>query len=234
MSGNPWHRRYHSDALAGMLSLSLEERGAYQTVLDLIYDRGGPIADNERLLAGYMGCSIRKWRSLRQALIDQGKLVLANGLLSNSRAEKEIENDAKTRRKLAENGSKGGHKRAENAKNDNENRETELAALQQGSSLRARSRSQKPDIPLDKSNGAFDPEKLMFDSGVKLLREAGRSEVQARSIIGKWKRDHGVEAVIAGIGEAVRQGIAEPVSWLEARWAIRNADPWNGLTGGPC
>ena len=102
MSGNPWHRRYHSDALAGMLSLTLEERGAYQTVLDLIYDRGGPIADNERLLAGYMNCSLRKWRSLRETLIEKGKLTASDGHLSNSRAEKLLENDAKTSQKRIE------------------------------------------------------------------------------------------------------------------------------------
>ena len=91
MSDNPWHRRYHSDALTGMLSLTLEERGAYQTVLDMIYDRGGPIADHDRVLAGYMGCSVRKWRSLREKLIASGKLT------ARKRTRKRRENEPKTR-----------------------------------------------------------------------------------------------------------------------------------------
>jgi uncharacterized protein YdaU (DUF1376 family) len=207
MAGNPWHRRYHSDALAGMLSLTLEERGAYQTVLDLIYDRSGPIADNERLLSGYMGCSIRK-----------GKLVAADGFLTNPRAEKQLENDAKTARKLAENGAKGGRKKAENAKNGNENNNSGLAELGGGSSLpEARSQS----IPLSNDNGVPDPEKIMFDTGVRLLKATGKSEAQARTLIGKWKRDHGVPEVIMGIAEAARLGITEPVAWLEARWRTR-------------
>jgi len=65
MSANPWHKRYHSDALHGFMSLTLEERGAFQTILDLIYDRGSALIDNDRLLAGYMGVSLRKWNSLR-------------------------------------------------------------------------------------------------------------------------------------------------------------------------
>lgn len=149
MSGNPWHRRYHSDALAGMLSLTLEERGAYQTVLDLIYDRGGPIADNERLLAGYMNCSIRKWRALRASLIEQGKLVASEGRLTNPRAEKQLENDAKTARKLAENGAKGGRKRAENLKKGNENNGSALAPLDGGFSL-PEARSQSVSISKEK------------------------------------------------------------------------------------
>jgi uncharacterized protein YdaU (DUF1376 family) len=89
------------------MALTLEERGAYQTLLDLMYDRGGPIADNERLLAGYMGVSLRKWKSLRDDLIGKGKIHLTDeGLLSNSRVEKELENDVKTSRKHAENGLK--------------------------------------------------------------------------------------------------------------------------------
>jgi len=136
MSARPYHKRYHSDALAGFMSLTLEERGAYQTLLDLIYDRGGPLPDNERLLAGYMGISLRKWRVLLEDLIAKRKIVRnQDGHLTNPRAEREIENDAKTARKLAENGSKGGRNRAENAKNANENNETDQAALRPGSSL---------------------------------------------------------------------------------------------------
>lgn len=202
MSANPWHRRYHSDALAGMLSLTLEERGAYQTVLDLIYDRGSAIPDNERLLAGYMGCSIRKWRSLRESLISKGKLAAADGLLSNSRAEKEIENDAKTRRKLAENGSKGGRKNAENAKNANENSETEQARLEQNSSLIPEARSQS--IPLSNDNGPDDPGRAFWDSAKGYL---GKSKA---GLIGKLAGEYGRESVANAITVAMLQSPQPP------------------------
>lgn len=71
-------------------------------------------------------------------------------------------------------------------------------------------------VPLDKeSNGAFDPEKVMFDSGIVLLGEAGKSEPQARAILGKWKRDHGAGLVIEAMGKAQREGAIEPVSFIE-------------------
>ncbi|NIJ18462.1 uncharacterized protein YdaU (DUF1376 family) [Sphingomonas naasensis] len=143
MGAQHYHKRYHSDALAGFMSLTLEERGAYQTILDLIYDRGGPVQDNERLLAGYMGCSVRKWRTLRDDLIAKGKIRLTEaGEITNSRAEKEIENQLKTSRKHAENGSSGGRTRADNTKNANENNESEQAGLKPGSS---HTRYQIPD-----------------------------------------------------------------------------------------
>lgn len=143
MGAQHYHKRYHSDALAGFMSLTLEERGAYQTLLDLIYDRGGPIQDNERLLAGYMGCSVRKWRALRDDLIAKGKIRLTDaGEITNSRAEKEIENQLKTSRKHAENGSNGGRKNAETVKKSNENSGGEQAGLKPGSS---HTRYQIPD-----------------------------------------------------------------------------------------
>lgn len=153
MSARPYHKRYHSDALAGFMALDLEERGAYQTLLDMMYDRGGPLVDNERLLAGYMGCSVRKWRALRDSLIEKRKIhINRDREISNSRVEKELENDAKTTRKLAENGSKGGRTRSAHAEKHNENSETVEAPLNRGSSL-----SQKPEAIINKPSARGSP-----------------------------------------------------------------------------
>lgn len=194
MAGNPWHRRYHSDALAGMLSLTLEERGAYQTVLDLIYDRGGAVHDNDRLLAGYMGCSLRKWKALRESLLAKGKLTATDGFLSNSRAEKEIENTLKTARKHAENGAKGGRNKAENLKNVKENNASDLAGLGNGSSLlEARSQS----IPLSKDNGGDDPDRVFWASARSYLGS------DKASLIGRLSKQYGRQALASAITTAM-------------------------------
>tara|TARA_R110002012_G_scaffold315261_2_gene528920 strand:- start:8688 stop:9323 length:636 start_codon:yes stop_codon:yes gene_type:complete len=113
----PYHRRYHQDALQGYMGLTLEERGAYTTIIDLIYDRGGPIPRNERWLAGAMDCSIRKVRSLLSALLTARKIyITADGKISNHRCEAELENSLKISRKRAENASKP-------RRNDSENRQ---------------------------------------------------------------------------------------------------------------
>ncbi|MEN2786165.1 DUF1376 domain-containing protein [Sphingomonas qilianensis] len=128
MSARPWHKRYHSDALAGFMPLSLEERGAYQTVLDLIYDHGGPIADDERILAAYMRCSPRKWRAVRDQLVGKGKISFnSEGLITNSRAERELGKDAETSRMHAENGLKGARALHGKAKKPHKNSELWVA-----------------------------------------------------------------------------------------------------------
>ena len=109
-----WYKRCGADFIHGTMMLSLEEKGAYSLCLDLIYDRGGPIPDDARWLAGVCGVSTRKWSTIRQRLLDLGKIAVENGLLSNSRADFEILSTNLSSRERAESGAKGGRKRAEN------------------------------------------------------------------------------------------------------------------------
>lgn len=115
----PWYRRFPDNFIAGTVGLTLEEKGAYSLVLDLMYVRGGPVPDEPRYIAGVCNCSVRKWNAIRAKLIDLGKIHAVDGYLTNDRAEKEIENAAKDAQERAENGSKGGNKTAENRTNIN-------------------------------------------------------------------------------------------------------------------
>lgn len=85
-----WHKRYHMDALDGMRSLTLEQRGAYTTILDLIYLRGGSVPDDAMFISGWMGVFPKTWNRIRKALIGAGKLIAEGGLLTNPRATKEV------------------------------------------------------------------------------------------------------------------------------------------------
>jgi uncharacterized protein YdaU (DUF1376 family) len=159
MSKLPWHKRYHSDALTGYQALDLEERGAYTTLLDLMYDRGEALQMTDRLLAGYLNVSVRKAASLLAALVAHGKISrLADGRLTNSRFEKERENALKTARKHAENGSEGGRVSAETRKKANDNKEGNQAPLEPSSSY---TRHQKPELDTEgvsKDTPAHAPE----------------------------------------------------------------------------
>lgn len=83
------------------------------------------------------------------------------------------------------------------------------------------------------ADAANDPVKVMFDGGVRLLSENGISPNHARSMIGKWRKDHGTEAVIAAIGRARRNGATEPLAFIEGilkSERIRNSEPRIGDT----
>lgn len=122
MAERPWYRRYPSDFLHGTAGMALEVKGAYSVVLDLIFDRRGPIPDDARWIAGHCGCSVRLWNRIRGELIEAGKLVAEAGKLSNGRALRELENAELSAKILAENGAKGGNKSAETRRNHAQNR----------------------------------------------------------------------------------------------------------------
>ncbi|ARR53473.1 hypothetical protein HY78_08575 [Rhizorhabdus wittichii DC-6] len=216
MSAQPYHKRYHSDALAGFMSLSLEERGAYQTLLDMIYDRGGPIPGNDRLIAGYMGCSLRKWSTLREMLVAKGKIrVLDDGSITNDRAEKELENYAKTSRKLSENGLKGARKKHEVEKKSNDFNDGELALPEPG---HGHIRSQKPDSVTNVTGGDEPPEvdldKAFWDTAKGYLRSHAKGDPGA--LVGRWSRDFGQTATAEAISRAQVERAVEPIAFIEA------------------
>lgn len=144
-----WYKRCGADFIHGTFSLSLEEKGAYSLCLDLIYDRGGPIPDDARWLAGICGVSVRKWNALRDRLISEGKLYAKDGSLSNSRADFELVSSELQARNFAESGAKGGRKRAENAAKANKNNSIGQATLNHIDKIR----EDKNNTPLPPQGG---------------------------------------------------------------------------------
>lgn len=99
----PYYKKFPRDFLEGTVGMSLELKGAYAIVLDLIYMRDGRLPDDARYIAGQLGCSVRKWTSLRNQLVEMGKINVDLGIISNFRADYLLEETRKFRDKQAEN-----------------------------------------------------------------------------------------------------------------------------------
>lgn len=233
MSEQPWHKRFHSDALSGYLDLTLEERGAYTTLLDMLYDRREPIIENERLLAGYLGVSVRKMRSVIDALIAKGKIHRTDdGRLSNRRFEKEIENELKTARKRAENGSNGGRTRAENAKNINENNETDQAGLEPDLSLYqkpySRSQEEAPLTPLSGGEDEFAQAVWeVFPRHLNSTKSDAEAEWSKLSVAERRDCRLGAQAYRDEHDKAAAQG-RNPIPKKLSTWIAKRG--WEGMT----
>lgn len=104
----PWFKFYPSDWLNGTRGLSLEERGAYMTLIALMYDQQGAIPDDERWMCGALDCDVRVWRRLRDKLCRYGKIVPnSDGFLVNRRVLEEVRSAellAEVRRKSGRSG----------------------------------------------------------------------------------------------------------------------------------
>jgi uncharacterized protein YdaU (DUF1376 family) len=106
MNGLPYYKAYPRDFVEGTIGMPFEVKCAYRVVIDLIYMQGGHLPDDDRYISGHLGCSIRKWKSIRSDLIESGKIVVLGEFLTNKRADKELETLAKLQEKQRENRSR--------------------------------------------------------------------------------------------------------------------------------
>lgn len=117
-----WYKRDPTRALKGMMELTLEQRGAYNTVLDLIYAHDNELRDDDRFIAGWLRVDVRVWRRLRTTLISCGKLYVRDGLIHNEKADVEVLEALHRVASAADAGIQSGRSRA--SKSDHEFSET--------------------------------------------------------------------------------------------------------------
>lgn len=86
----PYYLRYPEDFASATFGWPFELKGTYSLILDLIYARDGKLMDDPHGIAGALGMSVRKWNQLKSKLIEMGKLHVKDGMISNSRADKEL------------------------------------------------------------------------------------------------------------------------------------------------
>lgn len=103
MNGLPYYKAYPRDFIEGTIGMPFEMKCAYRVVLDLIYMQGGDLPDDARYISGLLGCSVRKWNSVRDFLIGAGKIQVNGEFLTNYRAVSELESLAKLQDKQREN-----------------------------------------------------------------------------------------------------------------------------------
>lgn len=189
MSAHPWHKRYHSDALTGYASLTLEQRGAYTTILDMLYDSGDQgIPDLDRRMAGILLVTVGKWQRIRQELIDAGKLQIDGGLITNARYLRELERANRISAKRAEAGREGGKAKAiakQMLENDDAADEGDNGSSAQKTSEKRAKSEQKPsksDAPAEQVAPAKPAENGETDlANAKLLPRHTRATPEARS-----------------------------------------------------
>jgi uncharacterized protein YdaU (DUF1376 family) len=107
MTKTPWVRFWPSDWLSGTAGLTAAERGAYITLLALMFDYDGPIKRDDDRLSRRCGMPKASFRRVLDNLIGDGKIVSSDGMLTNGRAEIEMEG----RRERSQHGSRANEAR---------------------------------------------------------------------------------------------------------------------------
>lgn len=98
-----WYKRDPDAWLAGVMNLTLEERGAYDTLIEVLYSRDGnlPPDQEEAIMSRACGVRPQMWRRLRSSLIAKGKIhPQTDGKLTANRVRKEVETATKLIEKM--------------------------------------------------------------------------------------------------------------------------------------
>lgn len=201
----------------GTAELSLEEEAAYLRIVNAIHKHRGPVPNNDRVLAGLFRSSTRKARSLVDALMQAGKVTIEDGKIWNDRARSDLVHRGFTSISRVESGAKGGRTRAENAaKALKDNNQGQAIA-----STREEKRREEYSVAKATDGDAIaapdDLSKELFERGVKFLSKHGVREAQARSVIGKWRKDYPDAEILSAFMDCAKSGAIDPIPWITTR-----------------
>ena len=90
MARVPWVRWFPSDFLNGIVGLHAFEIAVYTVILNLIYDNNGPIRDDVNRIARRVGIRSDHCDRVINTLISERKIERRDGVISNSRADREL------------------------------------------------------------------------------------------------------------------------------------------------
>jgi uncharacterized protein YdaU (DUF1376 family) len=82
-----WYKRDPDAALVGMTSLTLEECGFYNRIIDAFYSRDGHLPDDDYLLSRIARCDPRTARRLKVCLFQKQKIWVEQDLIKISRGD---------------------------------------------------------------------------------------------------------------------------------------------------
>ncbi len=69
----------------------------------------------------------------------------------------------------------------------------------------------------------FDIRAAIFASAIPMLTTAGTPDRNARSLVGRWRKDHGDGAVLDALSAAQLETPSDPAAWITATLERRNA-----------
>lgn len=112
-SSDLWYKRFPTRFRKDTVhqrQLHVDLRGHWSLVTDLFYEHGGPLPNNDRWMAMMLFCDVRKWKRIREQLLEH-KLVFIgdDGLIHNRTADEVLgerqdklaqSTKSKTKRKL--------------------------------------------------------------------------------------------------------------------------------------
>lgn len=206
--------------------LTTIEHGAYLLLLMAAWRSPDcRLPDDDKMLARYARLSPGQWARIKPIMLTFWEVK--SSFWSQRRLTDEWVAVRHKRQQAADNGRLSALKRK--GRHSTERIASDIAGVQPNANETATTTATATAIiPIDKSIGEIpvlaDPVKVMFDTGKALLIAAGVKPANAGSLLGKWRKDHGDEALMSAIGKAKREGAIDPVAFIEGCFRAKRRD----------
>lgn len=218
MSDLPSMPLFVDDYEAATAHLTLEEDGAYNRLLRLCWRSPGcSIPDDDAWIMRRMRADEATFQRVILPILDEF-FTRKNGRVFQKRQQEEYDyvSERTEARKVA--GRKGGISKAQKTKEKVSSNATVLPEQKASNALAPIPIPILKDSDANASGGdAADFAKIVFDRGVAFLCKHGHREQHARSLIGKWRKDHGDREIFDAFAAASKEGVTDPAAWIVAR-----------------
>lgn len=222
-----WYKRDPDAALAGMAELTLVERGAYNSIIDLLYSRDGNVPDDDILVARMIGCHWREWKAVKARLVERGKVHLEGGKITANRVQETLKEAADFSQDQSRRASRRWHKVKNINKNNepsippgNANTTTTTSTIE--SAYADSSARKEPDDDFIEWYAAY-PRHVGKGAAARAYRSA-RKKVDAATLL------VGAERAAAQAGDP--QFIPHPATWLNGERWLDDDEPHRAHGGG--
>jgi uncharacterized protein YdaU (DUF1376 family) len=217
------------DFIDGTNNLGPWEELAYRRIVDLIYTSNDKLADDDKKLAWQTKAGSR-WKSIKQILINAGKIEIIDGRVTNTRCRAELQKSAE---KIAKQSAKG--KASAEARKSLKTKDTPPTAVEPRLEPRCQPTTELLNQEEKKETVATatgacgtilqfqkpaEPPSLksqIWSLGLDYLRPiAGTTDAKLRSRLGGWCKQYGDASVLDAITLSQSQGAVEPMTRIES------------------
>lgn len=209
----PYFDFYPTDFMHGVRGLTAQEVGIYTMLLCRIYEENGPVEYHAARMSTYCGTGQATFEKVFARLVDLGKLDLSDGMVSNARSLKEIASRETRLKSNSQAGKISAEKRQQKQRQAATNAQQTFNHTDTDTDIDTEANASDADASPDEPD--FRDE--IWARGVAYLQRKGIAERNARTVIGKWIKDHGEASVFSAFEAASRERPVEPVAWITAR-----------------
>ena len=223
-----WYRRDPERALHGMRHLNPEQRGAYCTVLELIYIKDGKLEDDDLFIAGNLRVDVRIWRRLKRELVALDRLHIADGIIRDDTADMEVASAlARVVRSSYAGQQSAIIKQRKSQTETKENNDlarttvaTEIEPIRLRLDIEDSVEVRTSTDAKASGNGFMDARTELFHVGLSsLMALTGKPEGRCRSLLGKWLKQTKDDSslVMLAIRDATDNRVVDVVPWIVKR-----------------